>query len=224
MLFRSNFRRFINLDEPDRNYDQAVGLIKKDEYGRVWVVFFGGGLQAFKVQKGTLVHIKKYDLNIQSPQTLINVSKEHLIVGTEGKGIIEVYFGNEIRRSVISGSENTNVLDMSSDKDGRLWVATASEGIKLFSGDLEPIIFSEDNGLPNNTVYSIIYDSVSNKVWATTNKGMISLDPINHKISHYGYYDGLQGDEFIRAGFKSTSGHIYFGGINGFNRFFPYII
>jgi len=41
-------------------------------------------------------------------------------------------------------------------------------------------------------------------------------------VNHFTYHDGLQSNEFnTRACFKSKDGLIYFGGINGFNRFNP---
>ncbi|MDQ7047992.1 MAG: EAL domain-containing protein [Enterobacterales bacterium] len=58
-------------------------------------------------------------------------------------------------------------------------------------------------------------------MWATTNVGMVSIDTNSFQLKRYSFYDGLQGDEFNRAGLISKKGYMYFGGINGFNRFYP---
>jgi len=210
--------------EPIRERE-AVRMIKKDSYGRLWIMFFRSGLQAFKIKGNSILPIEGHNIEVVAPQTLMNDSKTKLLIGTEGLGIKEVSFINgRINISILPGSEGTNVLWMARDWDSRLWAATASQGIKVFYEDGRVINLGEEDGLPNNTVYSIIADSVSQRIWATTNVGMVSIDPKNFNIERYGFYDGLQGDEFNRAGLISKHGYIYFGGMNGFSRFFPNII
>ncbi|NEW83462.1 MAG: response regulator, partial [Mariniphaga sp.] len=47
-------------------------------------------------------------------------------------------------------------------------------------------------------------------------------DPKTKTVKNYSVEDGLQGDEFkLHSSFKSKSGMLYFGGINGYNSFLP---
>lgn len=213
------------MGEPIKGQD-AVKLIKKDPYGRLWIMFFHNGLQGFEIsEKNVISPIDTYDLDIVTPQAVMFSKKDELIVGTEGDGISKVFFTeNGISKSVLKGSEGTNVLWIERDWNGLLWVGTASQGIKVFFEDGRVLNLGEEEGLPNNTVYSIIADRASQRVWATTNVGMVSINPKTFDIERYGFYDGLQGDEFNRAGLITKKGYIYFGGLNGFSRFFPNII
>ena len=56
----------------------------------------------------------------------------------------------------------------------------------------------------------------------STENGLASLDPATHRFSSYDVSDGLQSAEFKDHAFcRGSSGAFYFGGINGFNEFFP---
>jgi serine phosphatase RsbU (regulator of sigma subunit) len=121
----------------------------------------------------------------------------------------------------ISNNEITALLE---DSSGNLWVGTMS-GLNLFYKNTETfIVFSEKDGLPNNLIYAIEQDAIG-KIWVSTNKGLASINPSSWEISRYDMADGLQDYEFnIGASKKSASGELFFGGISGFNYFFPEFI
>ncbi|HEY4196752.1 MAG TPA: response regulator, partial [Mucilaginibacter sp.] len=55
-----------------------------------------------------------------------------------------------------------------------------------------------------------------------TNNGISMYDPKTNKFKNFTTEDGLQADEFKQhAALKSSTGAFYFGGVNGFNSFFP---
>ena len=77
------------------------------------------------------------------------------------------------------------------------------------------------DGLANNVVYGILEDGSGN-LWISTNQGISKFDPQKEIFKNYDSNDGLQSNEFnAGAFFRSSSGEMFFGGINGFNRFFP---
>lgn len=81
--------------------------------------------------------------------------------------------------------------------------------------------YREANGLPNNVVYGILEDDERN-LWLSTNRGLSKFNPQTENFTNYDAGDGLQSNEFnAGAYFKSSSGEMFFGGINGFNSFFP---
>jgi len=80
---------------------------------------------------------------------------------------------------------------------------------------------NEQHGLQNNHIYGLLCDS-KGKIWVSTNKGLSCYDPSGKQFRNYDVDDGLQSNEFnTGAFFKSTSGELFFGGINGFNAFYP---
>jgi signal transduction histidine kinase len=58
-------------------------------------------------------------------------------------------------------------------------------------------------------------------LWLSTNKGLSRFDPQSETFRNYGVSDGLQGYEFSRACYKGRWGEMFFGGMNGFNAFYP---
>jgi signal transduction histidine kinase/DNA-binding response OmpR family regulator/ligand-binding sensor domain-containing protein len=108
-----------------------------------------------------------------------------------------------------------------------LWVGTKGGGINrmdLQSGDIQYI--TTDNGLPNNVVYGIL-PGASGEIWCSTNRGLAKIrfkpaDPEHPDITTFTTANGLQDNEFNTQAYRKTpQGELLFGGIKGFNRFFP---
>ncbi|RIK59444.1 hypothetical protein DCC62_28660, partial [candidate division KSB1 bacterium] len=59
-------------------------------------------------------------------------------------------------------------------------------------------------------------------LWMSTNYGLSKFNPRTHVFKNFDAKDGLQDNEFNSTSyFKSASGELFFGGINGFNAFYP---
>ncbi|MFA6470107.1 MAG: two-component regulator propeller domain-containing protein [Bacteroidota bacterium] len=117
------------------------------------------------------------------------------------------------------------VIDLLETSDRTLWAATLGGGINKIvevGGDsLEFTHYREDDGLPTDAVYGMLEDERGN-LWLSTNKGISRFNPKTGKFRTFTSADGLQGDEFNQnAFFKAADGKMYFGGINGFNEFYP---
>lgn len=104
----------------------------------------------------------------------------------------------------------------------KLWIGTSGGGLNLFDKRTETFIhIMEKDGLPNNVVYGILPDEQGN-LWLSTNRGLAKYNPVSKQFTNYDVNDGLQNSEFnTGAFFKSKSGEMFFGGISGFNHFFP---
>ncbi|MBW8051249.1 MAG: SpoIIE family protein phosphatase [Cytophagales bacterium] len=98
------------------------------------------------------------------------------------------------------------------------------------------------NVLPNDLVYGVLIDDKGN-VWGSTNNGIFKFTPpdqgekrlggkesrqlagtssMRPAFRNYDVSDGLQSNEFNQGAYhKGKSGLMYFGGINGFNAFYP---
>ena len=114
------------------------------------------------------------------------------------------------------------VLCIYEDREGILWIGTAYGGLNRFdrSGN-QFALFTEEQGLPNNVVMGILEDESGN-LWLSTNKGISRFSPETGHFQNYDQSEGLQSNEFnYHAFYKSRDGEMFFGGINGFNAFFP---
>ncbi|MGH7454112.1 MAG: triple tyrosine motif-containing protein, partial [bacterium] len=81
--------------------------------------------------------------------------------------------------------------------------------------------FTEKNGLANNVIYGILPDARGH-LWLSTNRGLSKFDPRTESFKNYDPTDGLQSYEFNASAYhRGPRGEMFFGGINGFNSFFP---
>ena len=106
--------------------------------------------------------------------------------------------------------------------DRYLWIGTSGGGLNKFDKASGKFSFlTKKNGLPNNVIYAILSDSKGN-LWMSTNHGLSVFNPSSNKFRNFDVLDGLQSNEFnTGAYYKSSSGEMFFGGINGLSYFHP---
>lgn len=114
-----------------------------------------------------------------------------------------------------------SIKAITGDKLGNLWIAT-NYGLNKFDRKTKGFSrYTEKLGLANNFVYGVLIDNEGNP-WVSTNGGICKLDIVKNKFISFNITDGLQNNEFNAYSFhKSKSGEMFFGGINGFNSFYP---
>lgn len=159
--------------------------------------------------------------------TLMRDSKQRLWIGSEnglavyrqiGDGLMKV---NEIPYSSLS---RTFINCIHEDAAGTFWIGTR-EGVYGISEKGQKIRrFDTTNGLPNNVVYGILEDS-SGRLWMSTNKGITCFSPDKEKFRNFTESDGLQSNQFNSFSYcRTSSGQMYFGGINGITTFRPELL
>lgn len=109
------------------------------------------------------------------------------------------------------------------DTEGKIWIGSSGGGISLYDATSNTFQnFNERQGLPNSVVYGMLEDKAGH-LWLSTNKGISVFSKRElRSIRNYNATHGLQGNEFnTNAYFKSPSGKMYFGGVNGLTAFYP---
>ncbi|CAE7275531.1 unnamed protein product [Symbiodinium microadriaticum] len=152
-------------------------------------------------------------------------------LGTEGKGI-DVIQVNEAYQIVKKDNYQFDPKDKQSlsyndvsvifiASDGNTWVGTFGGGLNKFNPEDKSFTrITKENGLSSNVVLTIEEDMFGN-LWVGTGNGLCRLDPENN-IQIFDTDDGLQDLEFTKgASFVNQSGELFFGGVNGYNRFHP---
>ncbi len=77
------------------------------------------------------------------------------------------------------------------------------------------------DGLPGSVINAILEDD-EGALWISTNSGLCRFNPDSGTFMNYDMHDGLQGNEFnAGAGVRLHDGRLMFGGVNGFNIFYP---
>ena len=123
------------------------------------------------------------------------------------------------KKNSLSSNKIICILD---DHAGNLWLGTDGGGLNKFNlQDKTFEIFGESSGMDGNVVYGILQDD-NRTLWISTNNGLFNYNPVTKKFNQYSNWDNLQSRQFnYNAYYKSSSGKLYFGGIKGFNSFYP---
>lgn len=158
---------------------------------------------------------------------MIELNNGTIVFGTFGGGL-NFLFQEKIRNlplSDFSKSIDSDYINaLCEDKDKNVWVGTW-DGLFLLDSTLTiKQQFNTLNGLPSNEITGIITDN-NGDIWVSGMNGLSHLSPTGdneYKISNYTARNRLQGSYFTTySTLKTADGELYFGGYNGFNRFYP---
>lgn len=152
----------------------------------------------------------------------------HLWIATRGAGIwrytpSDGEFHNYIHSADREGTPPGNwIIRVYIDRNGDIWFCTDGTGICRYDPDSDSFIsYNSTSGLANNVIYGILDDELG-RLWLSSNSGIIRFDPATMESHLYTYEDGLQSNQFnFRSSMKSRDGKFYFGGLEGFNSFYP---
>lgn len=218
-----------NPESPDSLSSNIITVIYEDSHGTLWLGTEGGGLNEFDRRKFRRYIHDENDVLSLSHNTVTSVTEDkkgNLWIGTYGGGLNKLNRDNgtfvRYTHEDKTGSISSNsVYSLYADDSSRLWIGT-NDGLNLL--DLNTGLFKHytiHNNLPSNFIYGILGDQHGN-LWLSTNKGISKFNIANEDSRNYDHTDGLQGQEFTPGALYQTKrGEMLFGGINGFNSFFP---
>jgi signal transduction histidine kinase/ligand-binding sensor domain-containing protein len=228
------------LEKNPVNTPNMVQCIVEDENGTLWVGS-ENGLCRFDPSAKSFSFVRHnpddpHSLsgdNIQSRAVVFD-KKGDLWVGTFGWGLNRIpkdqlYRENpKVDRWAVHGqgrdkigSDNIIAIHLDADDD-TLWLGTYGGGVFHLDPDTGRVrSVNGQQGLSNNVVYAILEDE-DGHLWCSTQNGLNRVNKHTLECRVYTDRDGLQSNTFFwGSAFKSTTGWMYFGGHNGFNRFKP---
>jgi ligand-binding sensor domain-containing protein/signal transduction histidine kinase len=157
--------------------ENAIRSLYLDQQKTMWVGTNTSGLNLFSTYRF------KFDVvrSNERPDVVLSFTEYNgkLLAGKERDGICEFdYRKRELRKfdlSAYPALRQSSVIALHSDREGNLWLATDGQG--LFKLDAEGRLVSritEDKGLSNNSVLTLLEDSLG-YIWAGTYNGLNML-------------------------------------------------
>ncbi|MBE0642541.1 MAG: PAS domain S-box protein [Bacteroidetes bacterium] len=118
---------------------------------------------------------------------------------------------------------SNKVLCFAEDRKGNLWIGTWGGGLDRYDRSHNRFIhFTEDSGLPNAQVVSIVEDW-KDRLWVATNNGLSRFDADRRGFRNFDLRDGLPGYRYGHEAMAADarSGEIWVGGRIGVTMFHP---
>jgi signal transduction histidine kinase/ligand-binding sensor domain-containing protein/CheY-like chemotaxis protein len=113
------------------------------------------------------------------------------------------------------------IRSIQGDASGMLWLGTTI-GLYRFDPRSENATrFGVAQGMANEEVRCLVPDK-DGSLWMSTAVGLSRFDPRDGRFQNFDERDGLQSADFTRrACYRAADGRLYFGGMMGFNAFYP---
>ena len=215
--------------EPDNinslSWDKIYGLLC-DKYNNLWILT-NKNIDSQQSSIDILPDGQDKFIHLQEKAYFgITQSKDgNIFIGSIG-GIWEFNKSDSIFNFIANDTLIGKVYTVLEDSYGFIWIGS-DKGLTRYDNSEQTFLhFSENKGHPVNIVYGILEDNSKN-LWVSTNFGLVKAgdiveNPDSVTFRVYESDDGLQSKQFnYNAFYKCNSGEMVFGGIKGFNTFYP---
>ncbi len=214
------------------NYN-VIRSIYKDKDGIIWIGTYGRGMDRLDPSTGIFKHYINIPADTNSlsqnyARVIIEDKEGYLWIGTEGGGLnrfdkkTEKFTRFRAKPGNPRALTSDYIFSILEDSSGYLWLGTYGGGLTKFNPKTgEAKSYTVSDGFPSGSIYGVVQDR-SGDFWISTNNGLSKFNPATLTIKNYNVKDGLQNNEFNGGSYyKTKSSELLFGGINGFNAFYP---
>jgi signal transduction histidine kinase/ligand-binding sensor domain-containing protein/CheY-like chemotaxis protein len=210
-----------------------IHALYQDSKDRIWIAAFSNGLDCYDPVTGIFTHFKKgpnqNDLLSNNIRAIAEDKKGNIWLGMEANGVQLITLDDNLKitatKNLLAKKQDqihhgSRINSIYLDDLGQVWLSTSGEGLYQYLPDKDSVLqYTMVDGLPSDMVYAAGIDDIGN-LWGSTNKGLFCMNLSDKSVKTFTIGDGLQSNEFYKKSFyKSKSGELFFGGINGFNQF-----
>ncbi len=204
----------------------------EDSQQRLWILTEGGLVKAD-------LEAKQFDFfqhDPKDPNSICHNGVKDMVEDNRGRLWIATYNGLDRIQILEDGrfrirhytSSYTDPHSISSNRlncldyhKGQIWIGSVNGLIRYVPAEDHFVNYQEDQLLSDPDIDGLQIDD-QGKVWGTTSRGLFKFDPDTETFQHYTARDGLQSNNFgQRSSYKDSDGKLFFGGIAGYNGFYP---
>ncbi len=218
-------------EDPENQSLNSVEALYEDRAGNIWIGT-EQGLSRYERSTGKFVQYSNpSDREHKTPINVSHISEDasgNLWLSTMGAGLYYFDVRAQTFKHFVHDPKEANsiasdmVLWTYPDAQNILWIAAAGAGINKYNPATGAFaLYTDAQGLANNFTYCILPDA-EGSLWISTDHGLSRFDPVQETFRNFLVDDGLQSNESdSNACARAADGSLYFGGLNGFNHFFP---
>ncbi len=200
---------------------EQVRMMKEDHSGHLWIGSWQGLIMINQGESSTSQQKRIYQGNV--PDLWVLDSGE-VIFSSYGEGIFRFSKGDTIPRLIAvpvkAQPAAQTCVTLFEDSRGRIWAGSYGHGMICMEEDT-CLIFTKEEGLPNNNVLCFQEDQVG-CLWMSTSNGISKFDQENGTFKNYSINDGTLGNQYHeKGGLTHSDGRIFFTGNHGLTFFNP---
>jgi ligand-binding sensor domain-containing protein/signal transduction histidine kinase/CheY-like chemotaxis protein/AraC-like DNA-binding protein len=188
----------------------------EDSQKRLWICTMNGGSLYLFNRRANRFEV--FDAALKNVHSLFE-DRQREIWAADHTSLLRIDLVNKKHRSYEIGQ---GVRCIYEDRNRNFWIGTDGGGLLLFNrvnGSFRR--FTTSDGLPGNTILQILEDR-KNNLWLSTYNGLSEFNTVDKTCRNFSQFDGLQSNQFsLNAALALQSGEMLFGGIRGFNVFYP---
>lgn len=212
----NSFEHFSCFNTVTNTYENNVWIVFQDRQKKIW---------ASTVNNGTLYIFNRstnkfelFDDKIVNVQCIAEDKSGQLWAGNYSSLILI----DRVQKKHKVYQIGYPVRCIHEGKNNEFWLGTEGGGLLEFDRKKETFQrLTTSDGLPSNTILRMLEDKKGH-LWLSTYNGLSRFDPEKKSCRNFFQSDGLQSNQFsFNAGLALHSGEFLFGGIKGFNIFYP---
>ncbi len=203
-----------------------IQSIFEDSNKNLWIATYFDGLYLFDKKTSGFKRITKSktgktNLSGNNILSLAEDKEKNLWIGTDDGGLNRMdALTGEFSHYFDKEEKTPDLRVLFVDSKDNIWVGqwglyVLNKEKNIFS------LFTEKGNLSGLFVKGIVEDN-NGYLWISTSSGITRLNPESKEARNYNTVDGLQGKEFeANASLRTKAGQVFFGGVDGFNSFYP---
>lgn len=224
-------RYFPDENDPSSINSPFIWKILKDKKDNIWLATETGGLNRYLRESDSFEHFvidadDPYSISSNQLWSVIEDAYGDIWVATQN-GLDKLdkqsstfkHFRKKDDGNSISGNQ---ILSLFADSQGLIWIGARDAGLNIFDPQKETFqLVTSKDGLPSQTVFSIVEDQQQN-IWVTTFNGVARVNRKDFSIDTLDESLGFLTNTFNRdATFVDKEGKLYLGSIEGVSVFHP---